>query len=106
METARQAPRRSGNVRRSSGRSEEFQRDVVRVSERKTRAIGRIHDPTGLDAQLTQLGCPLFEFAAVRARECEVVESDASLIEGFGAAVGKLMQAHQRLADRPHDVTE
>jgi len=91
---------------RSSRGSEELQRDVVGIAERKARAVMRVHDPAVLDSQLAESGFPLFEFAAVRASECEVVQSNASLVETFGAAVRELMKGDQGLARRPYDVAK
>jgi transposase len=106
--TITRVARELGSGFRLSGWSEELQRDVVRIAERKTRAIRRIHDPAVLDAQLTEFGFPLVEFAAVCARECQVVESRSQLSERVATGRKReLVKSDERLtAEHPYDMAK
>src|SRR4051812_42490943 len=87
---------------------EEFERDVVRVSERQPRPVTGIHDAAVLDAELVEPRLPLGQFIAVRTAEGEVVQPDPAFVElvtTWGPFV-EPMQAQQEVTYCEDDMSE
>ena len=86
LERRTTASQRAGSCqyrRRGLGRRgrEEFERDVVRVSERQSRPVVGIHDAAVLNSEFVEPRSPLDEFIAVRTAEGEVVQPDPAFLE-------------------------
>ena len=87
---------------------EEFERDVVRVSERQCRPVVGIHDAAVLKSEFVEPRSPLDEFIAVRPAEGEVVQPDPAFLEPVttrGSFV-EPMQAQQDVTYCEHDMPE
>jgi 2-hydroxychromene-2-carboxylate isomerase len=104
------APARSADASRHfflSRRREELQGDVVWVSERQARPIGRVDYTAVGDPQRVQTRFPLFKLAPIPTTERDVVKARPQLIEWLCTRWGGMVvNAEQRAAKEPHDVVE
>jgi hypothetical protein len=90
-----------------SRRCEELQGDVVWVSERQARPIGRVDYPAVGDPKGVQMRFPLSKLGPVRTTKRDVVKARPQLIERLCTRWGgMLVNAEQRAAKEPHDVVE
>ena len=64
-----------------AGRSEELERDAVRIAETHARSIRRVLDAAMVDAELVEPQRPPLELATVGDAEADVVETEAELAE-------------------------
>jgi hypothetical protein len=94
-------------ARVSSRRSEEFERDVVRVTEGQARAVGRINDAAIGYAELVQAAFPILELGPARTGEGEMIQAWPTLVERFGALqIGELVKPDKRPFQEPDDMVE
>lgn len=69
---------------------EELQSDVVRISERETRTVGRVNDSTMFDPKIPEAPFPGLQVGSARYRERNVVEA-RSEFAGLGLIVRRRM---------------
>lgn len=87
--------------------SEELKSDAVWIAERQPRAIGRVDDPTVLDAQVVQSTLPLHELGPVATRERQMVQARTTLVERLGALeIGERVDPDECPAHEPDDMVE
>jgi tetratricopeptide (TPR) repeat protein len=93
---------------RSGRRCEQLEGDVVRVAERQTRTVARVHDLAVGHAQRVQAGRPLGQLGAARAAERHMVQARPPLVElVLASQVRKAVQPeHGVVTERVDDVPE
>src|SRR5882757_9809306 len=86
------------------GEREEFQRDVVRITEGQRRAVSSVDETAVGDTESVEPGRPGLEFTSAITGEGQVIQADPALVEGKAVSrIGKLDKSDESLASHQRD---